>query len=541
MKLLIKNWKKISILFANFAKLKIMEQIKEENISLLLPKATPNAIKWLALTRHNINNIKEEIASLKTKLSLSEGFYADNILVDVLLGFISIDAAKYKIEVLKARQTLGEICQTLFLDDEYSKLLLKTYGTLLSKILFTQACDKLNPDFELKKDSSALPNIIDTLLENAKKQEEKFLITLEEEKLFLEDLLKNKFIDKASYLDLSDLFFNQNSVSLKTEWTQLFTELKTLCDNKSLNSELCVNALKGNITKKEAAEITKLAVVLNMPILPSDLQSLYLKYGEVKTSEEILTTLKTLLKRFDYVYFPEENLSLALKVMLEATEQNLKDAENKASFNKGKILFLRSLCASKVFAPFARELTLRFYGKISAQDLSLLLQNITARFPGGICKDNADIGLKVLLGKLTFKEASAQANFLFDKRKNSFSNDLEQEALNSYLGTKNKEEILNFFHTTLSQYDFWQKDSSKYCFALTILIAQLNGNISEAWGTTALKLLQEGAAVASVEFILKELSSKVITTFELLNSYRDFYAQTSSHKEASLRVVNKFN
>ena len=51
------------------------------------------------------------------------------------------------------------------------------------------------------------------------------------------------------------------------------------------------------------------------------------------------------------------------------------------------------------------------------QDLSLLLQSITSRLKGGVCKENADIGLKVLLGKLTFKEASAQANFLFDKRK----------------------------------------------------------------------------------------------------------------------------
>ena len=69
------------------------------------------------------------------------------------------------------------------------------------------------------------------------------------------------------------------------------------------------------------------------------------------------------------------------------------------------------------------------------------MQSITSRLKGGVCKENADIGLKVLLGKLTFKEASAQANFLFDKRKNLFSNTFEQEALNSYLGTKTKEEV----------------------------------------------------------------------------------------------------
>ena len=122
-----------------------------------------------------------------------------------------------------------------------------------------------------------------------------------------------------------------------------------------------------------------------------------------------------------------------------------------------------------------------------------------------------------------------------------FSNAFEQEALNSYLGTKSKEEVLNFFHTTLSQYDFWQKDNSKYCFALTILISQLNGTINEEWERTALKLLQEEAPEASVEIILKELSQKTISTFEIVNSYRDFYAQTSSHKEASLRVINKFD
>ncbi len=518
-----------------------MESNKEKNLSLLLPKATPTAIRWLALTKQNINQLKEDIASLKKKLSLDESFQADNILADVLLGFTSVEAAKYKIIVLKSRRALVEICQTLFLDEFYAGLLLKTYASPLSKTLFLDACDKINPDFEFSKESSAMSKIIDTLLEKAKKQEGSFLRYLPEEKAFLDKLLAEKLITKAAFLDLSDLFFNQNSASLKTEWTKLFNELKTICDNKNLNSELCVNALKGNITYKEATEIAKLSLVLNMPILPSDLQSLYLKYGAVKTPQEILMTLQILLKRFDYVYSPMENLSLALKVMLEATEKNLKYAEDKASFNKGKILFLRSLCANKFFAPFARELTLRFYGRISAQDLSLLLQKITSRFPGGTCKENAEIGLKVLLGKLTFKEASSQANFLFDKRKNMFSNAFESEALNSYLGTKNKEEVLNFFHTTLSQYDFWQKDNSKYCFALTILISQLNGNISEEWGKTALKLLQEGAPETSVENILKELSKTPISAFEIINSYRDFYSQTSSHKEASLRVINKFN
>lgn len=518
-----------------------METIKEETLSTLLPKATPAAIKWLAFKKHNIETLKKEISVLKEQLSLSESLQADNILADVLLGFTSVEAAKHKIEVLKSRQMLSDVCQELVLDENYAKLLFKVFASPLSKPLFIEACDKLNPDLELKKDSTALSNIIDTLLDNAQKEEEFFYSTLEEETAFLNNLLKEKFIDKAGYLDLSELFFNQTSLSLKNEWKKLFNDLKGIYDNKTLNADLCLRVFKGNITSAEAKEITALAKVLNLPILTADLQSLYLKYGAVKTAQEISLILQTLMKKFDYTYLPLENLSLALKVMLEATEENLVHAETQASFNKGKILFLRALCANKVFAPFAKELTLRFYGKISTQDLSFLLQNITARLAGGTCTENADIGLKVLLGKITFKEAAAQAVFLLDKRKSQFSNVFEQEALNSYLGTKTKEEVLNFFHTTLSQYDFWQKNSSKYCFALTTLIAQLNGKISEEWGLTALRLLQEDAPESSVEMILKELSNQNLSCFEVLNSYRDFYAQTSSHKEAALRVVNKFN
>lgn len=518
-----------------------MNQTKEEKLSLLLPKATPSSIKWLALTKINFDALEGEINSLKKELSLTESFQADNILADILLGFTSIEAAKHKIEVLKSRIFLGEICQDLALDESYVKLLYKVYGSPLSKTLFIDACDNLNPDFELKKDSAVLSKIIDTLLDTAKKQEEFFLTTVEEEKLFLNNLLKDKTINQADFLDLRELFFNQTSVSLKTEWTKIYKALQDIYKDKTLNTEFCLRTLKGNITFAQAKEITKLASVLKLPLLACDLQSLYLKYSPIKKPQEISSTLQALLKKFDYLYSPLENLHLAIKVMLEATEENLKQAEAKASFNKGKILFLRSLCASKVFAPFAGELTQRFYGKISVQDLSLLLQNITARFAGGVCKENADIGLKVLLGKLTFKEACLQADFLFDKRKTRFSNAFEQEALNSYLGTKSKEEVLNFFHNTLSQYDFWQKDSSKYCFALTSLISQLNGTLSEEWAKTALKLLQEDVPEKSVENILQELNSNPISTSEILNSYRDFYAQTSSHKEAALRVINKFN
>lgn len=516
-----------------------MNKTKEEELLLLLPKATPAALKCLTLKRHNLDNLEEEISSLKAKLALEGDLQADNILIDILLGFTSLEAAKRKIKVLKSRQALGELCQELVLDSIYIKLLFKVYASPLSNTLFLEACDKLNADS--KKGSLAFSKIIDTLLDEAKKQEEASLLTLEEEKIFLNNLLKEKLIDKAAYLDLYELYLNQTSLSLKQEWEKLFKELKELFDNKTLNAELCLTALKGNITQKEAKEITKLGAFLNLPILPSDLQSLYLKYAPTKTPQEILLILQTLLKKFDSVYSPLENLSLALKVMLEATEENFNQAEAQASFNKGKILFLRSLCTNKVFAPFAKELTHRFYGKISTQDLSLLLQNIASRLPGGACRENADIALKVLLGKLTFKEASAQANFLFDKRKNQFSDTFEQEALNSYLGTKTKEEVLNFFHSTLSQYDFWQKDRSKYCFALTILIAQLNGTLSEEWVLTALKLLQEGAPEKSVETILGGLNKQAISNFELLNSYRDFYAQTSSHQEAALRVVNKYS
>lgn len=514
---------------------------KEDKLVSLLPQATPRALEYLALKKYNLDNLEGKISSLKKQLDLKDTFYADNILIDVLLGLTSKKAAKRKIEVLKSREFLFDFCQDLALDEGTLKLLCKVYASPLSKTLFIEACDKLNPDFELKKDSAAISDIIDSLLEEAKKQELSFSATEEKEKLFLKDLLRNNLIDKASYEDLENLFFNQTSVSLTTEWQNLFDRLKQIYDKKQLNAQICASALKGNILPSEAEDIMNLAKTLNLPVLAEDLQSLYLKYGGIKTNQEIAKTLHALLKNFDYLYLPQENLSLALQVMLEATQEKLDQAQTASSYNKGKILFLRALCANKLFAPFAIELTRRFYGKVAVQDLSLLLQNITARFAGGSCKENAQIGLKVLLGKLTFKEASLQANFLFDKRKAQASDSLEQEALNSYLGTKTREEVLGFIHNTLGQYDFWQNDRSKYCFALSVLIEQLNGTLSEEWALCSLKLLQENTPETTVEAILKELKTQNISSFEIINSYRDFYAQTSSHKEAGLRVINKFN
>ena len=56
-----------------------MNKTKEEKLSLLLPQATPAALKCLAFKKHNLDNLEEEISSLKAKLALDVGgiFYVD--------------------------------------------------------------------------------------------------------------------------------------------------------------------------------------------------------------------------------------------------------------------------------------------------------------------------------------------------------------------------------------------------------------------------------------------------------------------------------
>jgi hypothetical protein len=294
------------------------------------------------------------------------------------------------------------------------------------------------------------------------------------------------------------------------------------------------------IDKEEAFCCAHTAKAVKYPLFEDDLQTVVLRYGKLKTPAQTAEVFEAVLRRLPYLDDPVENLGLAARVVANAKEQTFKNAELEAAHKKEKILFMRKLASDKFFAGFEDELTKNFYGQNTVEELSSIFRHILRELPhAGDTYENADIALKVLLKKLPQKDAAAQAEFRKNNKINSAAGALEQEAFESYLGVKSKEDVLLIFKEKLAPYSFWKEDEDKYCYALSVIVSELNGKTSSFSSDLALKLLDASLPEQSVEIIVSSFREPGnFTPEDIIAAYRKFYSVSSDCADAALRAVN---
>ncbi|MBQ2313134.1 MAG: hypothetical protein II183_03120, partial [Elusimicrobiaceae bacterium] len=154
-------------------------------------------------------------------------------------------------------------------------------------------------------------------------------------------------------------------------------------------------------------------------------------------------------------------------------------------------------------------------------------------------KENADIGIKVMLGKIPYKAGYAQALYRKENRGKLGEDPLRIEALQNYTGPYSKEDVLDFFRTKLKFYTFYKKDGAAYCAALAYLIDELNGKNPPKATTVALELFEQGLNEKQVEEIVNKFLQKV--SFDenaLLTAYKRFFEIKHDKDDAVERVLN---
>jgi len=283
----------------------------------------------------------------------------------------------------------------------------------------------------------------------------------------------------------------------------------------------------------------ELAKAIKYPLLEDDLQAIAAKYSPIKTPAQTAEIFNAILHALPYLDDTVENLGLAVRVITDGRAQALKDAQETALARKNKTLFMRKLCADKFFADYADELTNKFFGENTIDEISSMFHRILKDLPHiSDIYENADIAVKVLLKKLPVQDALNQAVFQKQNKTAASPNvaALEQEAFQSYLGVKSKEEVLSFFKARLAPFNFWLQDESKHCYALTILVGELNGRISPAAADLALSLLEAGCPEDSIETITAACPGS--SNEDILAAYQKFYAASKDHQDAARRVVN---
>jgi hypothetical protein len=339
---------------------------------------------------------------------------------------------------------------------------------------------------------------------------------------------------------LHEIYCQNGAVALKPLFEPVLKELNKINGNKFLNTSLAAKVFEYKITEEDAKTITSLAKTLPYPILEEDLQLIAFKYLKFKTPAEIAQTLDAVLKRLPFADDPVENLGLALNVLTNAKAETLNAAQLAAKERRGKVLFMRSLSTYKPFNGYEDELTAKFYGQNTLDELIAYFNHLLKGLPHSQnINENTDIAIKVLLRKLPPKDATSQAVYRKENKRHLGATALEKEALESYLGTKSKEDILALFHSRLAPYDFWKNNEEKHCFILSMIVGELNGSTSANSVNLALALLAKDYPEESVEIILSGLpDEKMLDTAAVINAYEKFFANSKDHPDSARRTVN---
>lgn len=530
---------------------------KEENITasrqtneegaLNLSSVFPYADSYLL---HQLENsfifqdekaVQEKANELKERLDCAN-IKADDILISVMLFMQSPEAALRKIEVLKSAEACLRAGATLSLDASFTQTLLNAYASLGSAKLFSEEYKEISgaPLPETFEEKQISP-IVNTMLDGLKQREAKNRRLEEDNRAFAQELLAAQKISSLIYEDLLSAYGVAGALGLRSDFEEIFDMLSSVSSNEKLNYILTSRVVLFQITKGEAQSIAEIANKLRYPLLADDLQKITFKYLPVQSAEEISSTFDTILKRLSFIRSPLENLGYAVKVMAEGSDEVFREAQKSSALRKDKILYMRALGAVKNFSGYEDELTSLYHNRLSTEEVNAKFNEILNALP---CKDykeeNGDIALKVLLNRFTMKEASSQARFRCENKARKYlSNPLENEALSAYLGTKDREEVLSIIRASLKSFDFWKEDESKYCYALTLIMGELNGRISPLWRDIGLTLLERGAAESSIEYIIQNLSSQSDIDYQaLLNGYERFYSITKDHRDTAMRVVN---
>ena len=459
----------------------------------------------------------------------------DNLLAEIFLLRQSPKAAAHKVEVLKSRAALEEICESLSLSPDYRALLLDYFAAPACKELFTQT--RGGPQ---ERSKTAFAKTIDKLLETAQELDSSAAQRAPANKNYINALFNDKKIPPSAWVDLLASYGARGAADFAAGFEEIFQKLAEFNDNPAQNTMLACRVLLHNITAEEAAFCARAAKAIKYALHDDDLQTIALKYDGRKTPAEIAEIFEAVLKRLPYLDDPLENLGSAARIMADARPQTLQEEELKAAHRKGKVLFMRKLAADKFFAGYEDELTNKFFGQNSIEEISSMFHHILKELPhGDDIYENADIAVKVLLKKLPLKDGVDQASFKKENRKADAAGALEQEAFESYLGTKNKDEILEFFKRKLADFAFWREDGEKQCCALSVLVEEINGKITPAAADLALFLLEAGYPADSAEIIASGLgSSAKIDRNAVVAAYEKFYAGSNDHSDAARRTVN---
>ena len=421
---------------------------------------------------------------------------------------------------------MTELCAALETPAKDTAKLLEVYSSFSSRKYFDEefaAALKDVQDSDLKDEEKAL-HAVNKLLEqaNAVLQNSPKIIRQNKKDIFKTADKYHLTVKLTAELQL--LYTQPASISFKPEFDRLHKQLLAINPDGPLCASLAAHTMLCQITPKDAQDIAELSKQLNGQLLEEDLLIIACRYLKVKSPRDIAATFEAVLKKLPHVSSPEENLGLAVRVLLDGTADSFDKACRQASLVREKEILRQNLAKKDLYSGYEYDLADRFAGKKTFVQLEREMADLLKALPH--CsdeKDNKELACKVLLGTMSQEEAAKQAQYLRDIKAKTITQGLAPELMKSYLGTKPAEELLQFFDKSLAPFTFWKSDREKHMFALRTLVGELNGTYNRRISQFILEMLENGSSVELLTDMLSNIQQRKTSRAELeelLESYK---------------------
>ena len=503
----------------------------------MLPSIDDDYAAKLVYTLENkksISQLQRDI--LDTSLQLGSAIEAaDTLAAKILLDEITVPAALHQLRVYQNILSIEELATALKISPEDTNLLLNYYASFGASHFFDTAFANallLFPVESALTDTQKAYQALDKLLKAAKQDIAENEQQPQENKKSIYQVADQYHLSIQSTAALLAIYTISGAGKFALLFQDLFERLQKINDAAELNASLVARSLLCQITPKDAQDITLTSRLINGKILEEDLITIACRYLKLKTPQDIADTFNAVLQRLPHISQKEENLGLAVRVLLDGTEPMFERAQQKASLERERLLLRKALKHNELFSGYEDELSQRFAGQKNFAQLEQDIQSILEKLP--YCQnatENKEIACKILLGKLSQEDAKEQANYLRDLKAKTLTKGLAPQALKNYLGTKPAEEIMDFFEKSLAPYTFWKSNQSAHEFALQTLVNELNGSHDKRISTFVLDMLESGSSLELVSDMLSNISSHTTSQTDLdtlLSMYKKARATTSN-------------
>lgn len=476
--------------------------------------------------KKSLPELQQDIADIAAQLS-SDSVMTDTIVAKILLDEMTVPAALRALRIYNNATSIGELCSALDIGQPDADSLLNAYASFCSRQYFDQAFadalkDVQNADME---DADKALHAVNKLTASANELIAKRAKTQKENKKEIFKTADKYGLKIKITAELEQIYTQPAAISFKDEFNAIFKELNKVNGDERLNASLAARVMLCQITKKDAQDITLVSKMLEKKILEEDLMIIACRYLKIKTPQDIVDTFEAVLKKLPHVSQPEENLGLAVKVLLDGTANTFHAAQQQAALQRDRITLRKSLSKKIIYSGYEYDIAERFGGKKTYVQIEREMAELLKSLPYCLDeKENKELACKVLLGTLGLEEAKSQAQYLRDVKAKTVTQGLAPEVMKNYLGTKPPEEIIRFFETSLAPYTFWKSDRDKHIFTLQTLVGELNGTSTGQISQFVMEMLENGSSLEMMSDMLSNIQTKKTSKEELdnlLNMYKE--------------------